>query len=333
MKLIIIFLLFSTMVKAEMNKITFQTKDSIYLNAKLFVPEKSADKNVGIVIIEGSGKSGVDKELESSPFLQLGRELSTNGYHVLTYNKRGSGENAKNGSFWKATFTSDNSDAQAAINFLDASILSKNKKIFLIGHSFGGPHALVLAPQNKISGIVMLTSTVSPVKNLQMEQTKTILELTGQKEDAIAKELKHLSDQIEKIKNNTFKCEKPRCRLHDGVEVVDDSIQVPWWKEVLNLDLEKKLLDVNIPVHFIFGTSDAIIPDSDKQLVESIIKDKKTKNITVTTIDKLDHFLVENNSKKDSLYYAKNAQQSHVFKTISNKLVIDIINFLSQNSH
>jgi esterase/lipase len=325
-----IFLLLELNIMAQTEVIKFKTIDHISLVGKYYKPDMNIDNSIAVLIIEGSGKSGMDKDPDSSPFVQLGQELAKNGFHVLTYNKRGSCDNSKNGSFWKATFSSDNEDAISALSFLKSRVLPMPKKIFLIGHSFGGPHSLVLGTKDNIDGIVMLTSTIRYTGDLQMEQTKIILELTGQKSDVINTELQTLKLQIDEVKSGKFKCEKPQCEIIDGVETVDHSIQVPWWKEVLNLDFSKIAQNSKARIHFIFGTSDFVIPESDQTFVEKIIREKKLKHISITQLEKLDHFMVENDNKIESLKYAKNAQATQQFKLISGKLISDIVKFFKE---
>ncbi len=330
MSKIIFITIFSMMVCAAMaktEKIKFKTNDEVYLNGSSFKPDEGLDKSMAILIIEGSGKSGFESESDSSPFIQLGYELAKNGYHVLSFNKRGSGENSKNGSFWKATFTSDNEDARSALKYLKSQIQLTPKKIFLIGHSFGGPHSLLISSKEHIDGIIMLTSTIRFTGDLQIEQTKIIMELQGAKADAINNELQVLRSQIDSVKAGNFKCEKPRCELIDDVEAVDHSIQVPWWKEVLNINFAKLAREAKTPIHFIFGTSDAIIPETDLAFVKNLIQEQKATHISYSLLKNLDHFMVENENKKESLNYAMNAQKTKKFKPISQKLILDIINF------
>jgi alpha/beta superfamily hydrolase len=325
--IIIIISMITSVAMAKTEKVKFKTKDDLYLNASYFQPDKSLDKSMAILIIEGSGKSGFESEPDNSPFIQLGTELAKNGYHTLSFNKRGSGENSKNGSFWKATFSSDNEDAISALKFLKSQIKPTTKKIFLIGHSFGGPHSLVISNKDHIDGVIMLTSTIRFVGDLQLEQTKIIMELQGAKADVINNELQVLRSQIDSVKIGSFKCEKPRCELIDGAESVDHSIQVPWWKEVLNIDFAKLAKETKTPIHFIFGTSDAIIPETDLTIVKNLIQEHKSTHISYSLLKNLDHFMVENENKKESLNYAMNAQKTKKFKPISQKLILDIINF------
>ena len=136
-----------------MKKIKFRTFDGVRLTAAEFRPRRAPSAGApAVLIIEGSGKSSSGGDLPTSPFYQLGRILAAEGCYVLTYNKRGSGLNTNNGSFYRSTFWTDNKDAQAALNFLRSSGQADKDKIFLMGQSMGGVHVTALALKNKIAG-------------------------------------------------------------------------------------------------------------------------------------------------------------------------------------
>lgn len=323
MKLFFIFLVWSFTVSAA-NKTTFKTFDNINLHAKLYFPPKIKIETNAILIIEGSGKSGFTEEPEGSPFNQLATDLAEKGNIVLKYNKRGSGENAENGSFWKSTFSIDNKDVQSALDFLKSQKNVNQSKLFLIGHSFGGPQALVLSQKNKIAGIVMLTSTVQPIEKLMHEQNKVIMNLTDVPTAEVTKELSNLDKKLSEIKNNTYKCVQPDCEIIDGVAVLDKSIQVPWLHEVLNLNFLSIAKEQKSNLLFIFGNSDFVIPLTDQSFVRDNLLSTSNNKVQIKVIEKLDHFMVENESKKESLSYAHKAQKEKSFKLISKELVTTI---------
>lgn len=315
-------------VDASAKKIEFLTYDSIKLNASLHTPISSKEKMPAVLIIEGSGKSKPGKVVDDSPFVQLANKLSENGAVALRYNKRGSGENSDRGSFWKSTFTIDNKDAQTALDFLLSQKGIDKDNVFIIGHSFGGPQSLKLAEKNKIKKIIFLTSTVQPTDKLMLEQNEIIMKLQGLPDKDVQKSIEELKLQLASVKSNTYKCEKPSCENIDGVPVLDQSIQVPWLNEVLNitfLDLARKQPS---PILFIFGNSDFVIPTSEQSLVTAELVSKDTKKYKMVTIEKLDHFMVENDSKIESLKYAAKAKKENKFKPISEKLINEIMNWI-----
>jgi uncharacterized protein len=304
----------SEVVKVEM-------ADKVFLVGKLYTPNSSKDKKPAILIIEGSGKSGFTDEPVTSPFNQLGEALAAKGFVVLKFNKRGSGENHQNGSFWKSTFLIDNQDSQSFLDVLKKRPDVDVNKIFLIGHSFGGPHSLVLSEKNQIAGIVMLTSTIGPIDQLMIEQNRIAMEIQKEPTEMIEKYIKKLTQDLESVKSGQYKCVAPDCSIIDGAEVMEESIQVPYLKEVLNIDFKKTALKQPSPVLFIFGHSDFVIPESTILDVEEKLVKKDPKKFGLKVIKKLDHFMIEHESKHESMKGAFQAQKEKVFKAISTELV------------
>lgn len=323
-----ILLFWGNLVNASLKQIEFLTFDSIKLNGSLHVPATNKEKIPAVLIIEGSGKSKLSKASDDSPFVQLANKLSENGVLALRYNKRGSGENSDRGSFWKSTFTIDNKDAQEALNFLLSQKNVDKDNIFLIGHSFGGPQSLKLAEKNKIKKIIFLTSTVQPTDQLMLEQNEVIMKLQGLPDKDIQKSLGELKEQLASVKSNTLKCEKPSCEVIDGVPVLDQSIQVPWLHEVLNLNFLNIAKKQPYPVLFIFGNSDFVIPLSEQNFVKTELISKNPTKYKSVIIEKLDHFMVENLSKEESLKYAAKAKKENKFKPISEQLVKGILSWM-----
>ncbi len=327
--LAILFLAPASFAIVTIDKITFTAPDGLQLNAKIYHSKASGSAKPGVLIIEGSGKSGLTKEPEGSPFSELAKTLANEGFTVLKYNKRGSGENASNSSFWKATFTSDNQDAEAALKLLQSKSGVNASKIFLIGHSFGGPQSLMLASKNKIGGVVMLTSTIRPTEDLLLEQNAIIMGLQGMPQTDIDSYIKAMKSDLVRIKSNTFDCKLPKCSKIDSVPAYENAIQVPWLHEALNMNFASLARSVKSPILFIFGSSDPVIPETDYTFAKETFKGS-TSDVEIKIIPKLDHFMVENDSKKESLAYAAKAQQEKVFKPISKVMSQAIIDWMKR---
>lgn len=326
-----ILLFWGNFVNASTKQIEFLTYDSIKLNASLHTPISSKEKMPAVLIIEGSGKSKPGKVVDDSPFVQLANKLSENGAVALRYNKRGSGENSDRGSFWKSTFTIDNKDAQSALDFLLSQKGIDKDNVFIIGHSFGGPQSLNLAEKNKIKKIIFLTSTVQSTDKLMLEQNEIIMKLQGLPEKDVQKNIEELKLQLASVKLNILKCDKPSCEVIDGVPVLDQSIQVPWLHDVLNLNFLKIAKDQPSPILFIFGNSDFVIPLSEQNFVKGELVSKNSEKYKSVVIEKLDHFMVENTSKEESLKYAAKAKKENKFKPISEQLVKEILSWMELN--
>lgn len=313
---------------ASIENVMFRSSDAVSLNAKLYSPSKVKSKYPAVLIIEGSGKSGFEAEPKESPFNQLAIRLSNSGFFVMKYNKRGSGENSTNGSFWKSTFSSDNIDAQNALNYLKSKNNIDQKRIFLIGHSFGGPHSILLSLKHSIAGIVMLTSTIQPTSKLMHDQNKIIMDLQGVPEKDQISSLSDLDAQLNNVKNKSYKCIEPSCSLIDSTPIMDKSIQIPWLQEVLNLNFLELAKEQKSNMLFIFGNSDFVIPLSEQSFVnDNLIKLNPVK-YKMKIINPLDHFMVENKNKMESLKYAQGLKKEKKFKVISNDLVTTIIEWI-----
>jgi uncharacterized protein len=329
MKLVFAIIFFVSVKGLAMERVSFTSFDNVSLSAKLYRSEVGNTKVPAILIIEGSGKSSFSDEPEGSPFGQMAEGFAEKGFIVLKYNKRGSGENAGNGSFWKATFTSDNQDAQSALSFLKSVAGVDDSRIYLVGHSFGGPQSILLSTKQKVAGVVMLTSTIRPTQDLLLEQNQILMGLQGNSQNQIDEYVSKLSKNLEEIKAGIYKCEFPACSLVDGVEVYEQSIQVPWLKEVLRMNFTELAQNVKSPLLFLFGSSDCIIPESEYTIAQEAFKNSSS-SIDVRMISKLDHFMVENDSKKESLMYAVRAQKELKFKPLHAELVPQITKWIGR---
>lgn len=66
--------LMTSISHAKISNIQFSTADGIKLNARIYEPQIFLNAPA-ILLVEGSGKSHFDNELESSPFFQLAENL------------------------------------------------------------------------------------------------------------------------------------------------------------------------------------------------------------------------------------------------------------------
>lgn len=314
---------------SKVENIQFITFDKLTLNAQLFVPEKLNEKIPAVLILEGSGKS--PKRKGESSFSQFAKKISEKGFYVLRFNKRGSGDNEENGSFWKSTFTTDNKDAVAAMDFLLNQKSVDKDKFFVIGHSYGGPQALLLSKNNKnVKKVVMLTSTLMPVNDLLLTQNEIIMSLQGMEKSKIEKELEEMKKYLKAISENRYVCEKPNCEVIDGVQVLDHSIQIPWLMEAQKIDLVNLVKEQSAKVLFIFGGSDFIIPSSMETFAKDNLEKVNSSKFGIKVLPKLDHFLVENESKEESLKYVMQVQKDNKFKDVSESLVSTVVESLKK---
>ncbi len=147
--------MFSAVAQAKFSVVKFDAGDGIKLNARVYEPSGTQSTKPAILLVEGFGKSHLEKEPESSPFFQLAQAMSDQGFVVLTYSKRGSSSNSKNGSWAKSTFWLDNTDAQAALDYLKSYSGVDKSRLFIFGQSIGCLQSSILAQKNSVKGLIV----------------------------------------------------------------------------------------------------------------------------------------------------------------------------------
>lgn len=308
---------------ASSEDVQFPVTEGNFLKAHLYGVSKFNQKRPGILIIEG-----FEKDPQKVPYKQLAQELAHQGFVVLSYNKRGIGENAHLGSHWENTLTREIQDAQSAFNYLKDHKGVNSKKLFVLGHCLGGPAALNLAGNNPLAGVLLVTSTIRNFRDLQLEQMHLLGQLRGWDQKKINNSIQKLSQQIQDVKRGQFKCLSPACELQDGIPVYENSLALPWWAEVLKVDTTDWALKAQAPVYFIFGESDFLAPKSDYLYVRDVIRLHKTKHLETRRIWGVDHFLVDNDSQAESYAYIQGLGKRTRFKNVSQELVDEITTWI-----
>lgn len=311
----------------QVEDVQFSAGENSKLSAHLYFQKPSKIKRPAILILEGTGRN-----ISAVPYHQLAEKLADLGYLVMTFSRRGYGHNSVNESKWHATFTSQVQDSQYALNYLKTHPQVEPKKVFIIGHCLGGAQALKLTEQNELAGLLLVTSTLRSISDVQMEERRTMGQLKGWSKKKIDESLQTLAKQIHDVKAGTYKCVAPECKVIDGVEVVTDSVAIPWWQEALKLDITEWALKSKAPVYFIFGGSDFVSTKTDYYYVRDVIRINKTHHLDSRFLPNLDHFMVENKSIEESFKYSENLLNLKNSKPISNDLVNEIAAWIRQKS-
>lgn len=324
----VILLMFGSTAHTAVSKVTFPTSDGTKLNARIYDPTSAEKANSAILLIEGSGKSHFEEELESSPFFQLAKDLSDHGFFVMTFSKRGSAANSKNGSWAKSTFWSDNRDAQSAFDFLTTYKSVNKKRVFLFGQSIGCLHATMLAQKNATLGVVLFAGGYQNFLNILEEQNLAILSLTGKSSAESKKEIEPMMKALQDVKSGTFKCEshKALCTTEDGVNFVDGT-QEKYLEELLKVEPLDELAKVKSKTLVLQGTSDFIIDPSEFQSAKERLQSNKM--FSFKLLDGVDHLMSDQPDKKSSLQAMMGMKKSKTFAPLSPKITSAINSWLS----
>ena len=126
------------------------------------------------ILISGSGPQDRDETLAGhKPFKLLADHLTRQGYAVLRFDDRGTGESQ--GTFSGTTIDNFATDVQAAFEYLQGRSDIKPDKIGLIGHSEGGVTGPIFAAhQAKVAFVVMLAGLGVPGNQLWAAQQRDI---------------------------------------------------------------------------------------------------------------------------------------------------------------
>lgn len=324
-----VFMVFSSPSNAAMRRVVFSAFDSVSLNARIFEPAKKQSSGPAILLVEGSGKSHFDSELESSPFFQLAKSLSDKGFFAMTFSKRGSASNSKNGSWAKSTFWTDNKDTQSAFDFLKNYKGVDPKRMFLFGQSIGCLHATLLAQKNEIKGLVLFAGGYQNFLQILEEQNLEILNLTGKSPAEAKKEIEPMMLALADIKNDSFKCEKHKtlCAVEDGATIVDGT-QEKYLKELLKIEPLDELSKIKCSTLVLQGTSDFIIDPS--EFAKAQQKLQSVSNFSFQLLEKVDHLMSDQVDKKSSLQTMMTIKKTKTFAPLSPKLTTAITSWVGK---
>jgi len=148
-------------------------------DAEVTLPVEGNGTFPGILLIQGSGATDMNEYLPplvtgsdrpSRPFLQIAEYLSSRGFVVLRYNKRGVGLNGTilNASILNnATFQDLKGDAEKAIKVLEGQPEVDRSDITILGHSEGTAIAISIASEERaIKKIVLMAAFADNLRDI-----------------------------------------------------------------------------------------------------------------------------------------------------------------------
>ncbi|MGD0651668.1 MAG: alpha/beta fold hydrolase [Verrucomicrobiia bacterium] len=157
-----------------------------------------------VVLVHGSGPNDRDETVGANkPFKDLAWGLASQGIAVLRYEKRTKVYAAQIGSLLANLTVKEEviDDVLTAVAQLRVTKRIAPDRIFVLGHSLGG----MLIPRiakldTNITGFIVLAGATRPLEDMVLEQTRYLLTLNGNPDDAGKKRLEELSSLVAKIK-------------------------------------------------------------------------------------------------------------------------------------
>jgi dienelactone hydrolase len=161
-----------------------------------------------VVLVHGSGPNDRDETIGANkPFRDLAWGLATKGVAVLRYEKRTKEYAARFIATDLGRFTVQEEtleDALIAVSQLRATDGLDPKRIFVLGHSFGGTVAPRLGQADpRIAGLIILAGSTRPLEDLIVEQTRYLLSIKGDKSAEDNSKLAELQSMVDKVKKLT----------------------------------------------------------------------------------------------------------------------------------
>jgi len=160
-----------------------------------------------LVLVHGSGPNDRDESVGGcKPFRDLAWGLATKGVAVLRYEKRTKeyGARLMSGKIKITAREETIDDAVTAANQLRKTQGIDPKRIFVLGHSFGGTEAPRIGKAGPdISGLIIMAGATRPIEDMIVEQTRYILSLKGEPSAADQESLRDLESKVAEIKKLT----------------------------------------------------------------------------------------------------------------------------------
>jgi dienelactone hydrolase len=249
----------------------------------LCIPNNVKNPPVAI-LLAGSGPNDKDESIGPNKLLKdMALGLASNGIASIRYDKR------------TLTYGKDMAaqtdfgineevieDALSAVEMIRKNPLTKDSKIYIIGHSLGAMCAPLVASKAKVNGIVMMAGNARPLEDLIVEQYQY---LYGGEDNA---EVKKIAEKAAVIKNaKALKAAKS--------EALPLNLPSPYWQSLAaykQVETAKKLKQAILVLQ---GERDYQVTMTDFDLWKKALGDN-TKN-TFISYPKLNHLFLKGEGK------------------------------------
>ena len=259
-----------------------------------------------ILFLTGSGRGSLDDDSRSfNPIRDLLRDAAKNGIASLRFDKRGTGLNGEKGVHELQTMSSYESDALDAFDALVNTPSIDPNRIIVMGHSLGGIFAIKVAEHRRVSGLILSATPSGNAIEFMREQQLAIANFNFPDQPELAKKsVDEALSPYNKILDNSFafqSCPSSRCRITQGIEVLDDQ-SLSFWRELFDVDVSAEIgrLSVGSRSRCIGGSFDWVVApyhaEQNCQRMKDIGFDTHTE-----IVPRLDHFLAESISTEESL--------------------------------
>ena len=248
--------------------------------------------------------------------------LTRKGIAVLRFDDRGTASSG--GDFSSATSLDFASDAEAALAYLKTRTEIDPARLGLIGHSEGGLIAPMVADSSEeVSFIVLLAGPGVSGYDILLQQTELIYRANGMEASELQAELDLLQGAMDIIVNSLEanalqpeltkyylqKFEENPSQVPDGVtaealaQTYASRLGTVWMRYFLTYDPAPALQQLSCPVLALIGSKDLQVPATQNlNAIREALQKGGNKNVTVKSMDNLNHLFQEADSGSPSEY-------------------------------
>jgi uncharacterized protein len=293
--------------------VEFRNPEANISIAGTYTRPKMMGKYPTVLLISGSGPNDRDESIFGHKvFLVLADYLTRSGIAVLRVDDRGTGETT--GKFLTATILDLASDAKAAIDYLKTR--TDVNRIGVIGHSFGGDIAPIVAARSEdVSFVVLMAGSGVTLSESIYAQCEAIYKSMNVSDKGIKLNYDILEAAFETLrseKNDSiartiidgkFKIIEPRIDEFSAEELKKLEIAKPlkaddmkkFFNPALRFDLFYKPIDhlikVKCPLLAINGDKDIQVLSYNLDLIEKAIKSNGNRNVKTKLFEGKNHLL------------------------------------------
>lgn len=229
------------------------------LPGALCVPNNIENPPV-VIFVAGSGPNDKDETIgPNKPLRDIALGLGSNGIASYRYDKRTLAEAGKLQKIQDKLGLEEEvlEDVLSAVKLLRANTITKNSKIFIVGHSLGAMCAPMLAKKCKdISGIVLLAGPARPLEDVVLDQIKYLARLDSVLDEPDKKQIAEYENQMKIVKDPVLlKKAKPS----------DLPLGMPsfYWQSLKKYDQVKTAKKIKQPILVLQGERDYQVTLSD----------------------------------------------------------------------
>lgn len=262
-----------------------------------------------VLLVHGSGPNDRDETYgPNKPFKDLAWGLATRGIVVLRYEKRTL--QYPEGIAGLSNFTVQDEtidDALAGVDFLYASPLVDQLRVFVLGHSLGGMLAPRIAHQSDyINGLVLLAAPSRHLEDLLLEQSRYLANLSGTNQSAELEELERLVTKVKTLD------------IDEGVDVL--GAPKSYWADLATYDPVSTAQSLHIPLLILQGERDYQVTMTDFARWNETFYNNQS--VVLTTYPSLNHFFIAGTGVPSNAEYLL---EGHV----AEEVVSDIVTWIT----